>query len=113
MSDGWYGRTEAAHSYAVRAATEGLSDAALGGHRLHGSGVPLLAEAAVSSATAFLRAPLLAAVAEALALHTPESQSGDGGGTVAASCPTCGTASPCDTARALLPDGGQSSVRTE
>jgi beta-glucosidase/6-phospho-beta-glucosidase/beta-galactosidase len=78
----------------VGAAVEGLRDAALGSTRLTGSAVPELAEAAVSSATPFLRAPLLARLSAALMLHR---LSGDEKGL----CPTCGTSAPCETALAL------------
>ena len=85
---------ELAHERAVNAAISGLRDAALGSLRLAGTGVPLLAEAAVTSATPYLRAPILGLVSAALQLHPP-------GGEVADSCPTCGTAVPCATAQAL------------
>ena len=85
---------ELAHRHGVRAAAAGLQDAALGSLRLSGRGVAVLAEAAVTSATPFLRAPLLGLVSEALTLHPP---GGDAGGT----CPTCGTVSPCRTAEVL------------
>ena len=82
---------EAAHGYGVGAATAGLQDAALGGLRLAGPGVRTLAEAAVSSATPFLRAPLLGRISAARRLHP---MSGDEGG----ECPTCRTTAPCSTA---------------
>ena len=85
---------EQAHGRAVRAAVAGMSDAALGGLRLTGSGVPGLAEAAVTSATPYLRAPILGRVSAALRLHPPGGEADD-------SCPTCGTAVPCATAQAL------------
>ena len=85
---------EQAHARAVSAAVAGMSDAALGGLRLTGTGVPGLAEAAVTSATPYLRAPILGRVSAALRLHPPGGQADD-------SCPTCGTAVPCDTAQAL------------
>ena len=85
---------EQAHDRAVRAAVAGMSDAALGGLRLTGTGVPGLAEAAVTSATPYLRAPILGRVSAALRLHPP-------GGEVDDSCPTCGTPVPCPTAQAL------------
>lgn len=85
---------EQAHQRGVGAATAGLRDAALGALRLRGPGVPTLAEAAVSSATPFLRAPLLARISRAVLLHPP---AGDGGGR----CPTCRVPAPCDTAREL------------
>ena len=85
---------ELAHTRAVRAAIAGLRDAALGPLRMAGSGVPVLAEAAVTSATPYLRAPILGLVSAALQLHPP-------GGNRTDSCPTCGTAVPCATAQAL------------
>jgi predicted RNA-binding Zn-ribbon protein involved in translation (DUF1610 family) len=85
---------EEAHTRAVRAAVSGMSDAALGPLRLAGTGVPRLADAAVTSATPYLRAPILSRVSAALRLHPP-------GGDVDDSCPTCGTVVPCETARAL------------
>jgi hypothetical protein len=85
---------EDAHRLGVRAATAGLRDAALGPLRLSGPAVPVLAEAALSSATPFLRAPLLARISAAL-LHHPPSGDGDG------QCPTCGTPAPCATAKDL------------
>jgi hypothetical protein len=85
---------EQAHRRGVQAAIAGLSDAALGSMRLAGSGVPRLAEAAVTSATPYLRAPILSRVSAALRLHPP-------GGEVDDSCPTCGTTVPCATAQAL------------
>jgi hypothetical protein len=85
---------EQAHARAVRAAVSGMSDAALGRLRLAGSGVPRLAEAAVTSATPYLRAPILSRVSAALRLHPP-------GGETDECCPTCGTVVPCETARAL------------
>ena len=86
---------EVAHQQAVRAATAGLSDAALGRQRLSGTGVPTLAEAAVSSATPFLRAPLLARLSRVRLLHP--TQAGDGG------CPTCRVPAPCPTALEVSP----------
>jgi len=85
---------ERAHVRAVNAAIAGLSDAALGSMRLAGTGVPVLAEAAVTSATPYLRAPILGLVSAALRLHPP-------GGELTDSCPTCGTPVPCATAQAL------------
>jgi len=83
-----------AHERAVGAAAAGLSDAGLGGIRLAGTGVPVLAEAAVSSATPFLRAPLLARISAALRLHPPGGDPGE-------LCPGCGTEVPCETAQVL------------
>ena len=85
---------EQAHVHGVGAARAGLCDAGLGPVRLSGPGVPVLAEAAVTSATPFLRAPLLGRISAALLLHPP---AGGAGG----SCPTCGVVAPCATARAL------------
>jgi hypothetical protein len=85
---------DAAHRLGVGAASAGLQDAALGAARLTGDGVPLLADAAVSSATPFLRAPLISRISRALALHPavggPEE-----------TCPTCSVPVPCATALAL------------
>jgi hypothetical protein len=85
---------EDAHTRGVQAAISGMSDAALGSLRLAGTGVPRLAEAAVTSATPYLRAPILSRVSAALRLHPPGGESDD-------SCPTCGTVVPCETAQAL------------
>ena len=91
----WQPAEEHAHRAAVHAVGEGLSDSGLGPLRLAGSGVPVLAEAAVSSATPYLRAPLLGRIAAALALHAPT------GGQRGEPCPVCHTAFPCPTAEAL------------
>jgi hypothetical protein len=96
---GWRATTaqdelEAAHRRAVGAASTGLQDAHLGGLRLTGSGVPVLAETAVTSATPYLRAPLLSRMSAALLLHPPGGEADD-------QCPTCGTAVPCATAQVL------------
>jgi hypothetical protein len=85
---------EAAHQFGVRAATCGLSDAGLGALRLTGPGVGLLADAAVTSATPFLRSPLLARISAVTRLHPAR---GDATGC----CPTCGGSAPCSTSRAL------------
>jgi hypothetical protein len=87
---------ENAHRQAVVAAGHGMQDAALGPLRLTGAGVPLLAEAAVSSATPFLRAPLLSRIFNALRIHPVQ---GDADGR----CPTCRVPAPCLTARELNP----------
>jgi hypothetical protein len=87
---------EFAHRQGVTAAGHGLQDAALGALRLTGSGVPVLAEAAVSSATPFLRAPLLSRIFNALRMHPVQ---GDAGGR----CPTCRVPAPCQTALELNP----------
>jgi hypothetical protein len=84
-----------AHARAASAAAAGLADAALGPLRLSGSGVGPLAEAAVSSATPFLRAPLLARLSAVRALHPTDAE-------LAVACPECGTPTPCPTARALI-----------
>lgn len=85
---------EQAHRYGVGAAVAGLRDPGLGAGRLDGPHVPVLAEAAVTSATPFLRAPLLARISRALLLHPV---AGDAGG----ACPTCGVSAPCATAEEL------------
>jgi len=82
---------ERAHRAGVGAGTAGLQDAALGARRLWGPGVPALADAAVSSATPFLRAPLLGRISGALRLHPA----------VDGACPTCRVPAPCPTAQAL------------
>jgi hypothetical protein len=87
---------EEAHRYGLNAAVAGLSDAALGPDRLAGEVVPVLAEAAVTSATPFLRAPLLARISRALLLHPLA-------GTDAGLCPTCAVPAPCATAQELRP----------
>jgi hypothetical protein len=84
---------EQAHGYAVGAASAGLQDAGLGPVRLTGSAVPVLAEAAVSSATPFLRAPLLSRLSRIRLLHPP--------GGVDGSCPSCSAPAPCPTAKEL------------
>ncbi|WP_127571201.1 hypothetical protein [Georgenia faecalis] len=83
---------EQAHRQGVGAAIDGLKDAALGDVRLTGDGVPVLADAAVSSATPFLRAPLLVRLSRARLLHAAAPGS---------PCPTCGVLAPCPTAQAL------------
>jgi hypothetical protein len=55
--------------------------------------VPVLAEAAVSSATPFLRAPLLSRLSRIRLLHPP--------GGVDGSCPSCSAPAPCPTAKEL------------
>jgi hypothetical protein len=85
---------EQAHVYGVGAAVAGLQDAALGSLRLSGSGVARLADAAVTSATPFVRAPLHGRISAALLLHPP---AGDEDGR----CRTCGAAAPCETAQVL------------
>jgi hypothetical protein len=83
-----------AHSLGVGAASAGLQDAALGPARLTGDGVRLLADAAVSSATPYLRAPLLSRIARVLLLHPAA-------GDLDTTCPTCDEPVPCTTAQAL------------
>jgi hypothetical protein len=85
---------ETAHRFGVRAAMAGLQDAALEEVRLTGPDVPRLADAAVSSATPFVRAPLLALISQALLLHPPAGDDDE-------RCPTCGTSAPCATASTL------------
>jgi hypothetical protein len=84
---------EEAHVYGVGAASAGLQDAGLGAIRLTGTAVPLLAEAAVTSATPFLRAPLLARLSRVRLLHPPAGTDG--------SCPSCAVPAPCPTAREI------------
>jgi hypothetical protein len=84
---------ERAHLHAVTAATAGLSDPALGRLRLTGSAVPGLADAAVTSATPFVRAPLLARLSRVRLLHPV--------GGAAGRCPTCRVTAPCPTAKEL------------
>ena len=87
---------EDAHRRGVTAAGHGMRDAALGALRLTGAGVPVLAEAAVCSATPFLRAPLLSRIFNALRIHPVQ-------GDEAGRCPTCRVPAPCETARELNP----------
>jgi hypothetical protein len=88
----WWGdELETAHRLGVNAAAAGLQDPGLGALRLSGTAVPSLAEAAVSTATPFLRAPLLSRIFGVLALH-PEDGDADG------RCPSCGVSAPCATA---------------
>ena len=82
---------EQAHRDGVGAGMAGLQDPSLGARRLCGPAVPALAEAAISSATPFLRAPLLGRISAALLLHSAP----DGW------CPTCVVAAPCPTVQAL------------
>jgi hypothetical protein len=85
---------DVAHRQAVAAAVAGLQDPALAEIRLTGPGVGSLADAAVSSATPFLRAPLLAKMSAVAALH-PAAGNADG------FCGTCRIPAPCPTAEAL------------
>jgi hypothetical protein len=85
---------ESAHGRGVGAAIAGMQDPALGSLRLSGSAVSELADAAVTSATPFLRAPLLARLSDVLVLHPPA-------GDTTGRCTTCGTAAPCRTAQAV------------
>lgn len=85
---------ESAHRDGVQAASAGLQDPALGPVRLTGTSVRELAEAAVTSATPYLRAPLLGRMSAALALH-PSDGDEDG------MCPTCADTAPCATAQTL------------
>jgi hypothetical protein len=84
---------EVAHGYAVGAATAGLQDAGLGPLRLTGPAVRLLADAAVSSATPFVRAPLLSRLSRVRLLHPPDGRDGR--------CPSCHVPAPCPTAQEL------------
>jgi hypothetical protein len=81
---------EEAHRLGAVAAAAGLQDAGLGPVRLTGTAVPVLAEAAVTSATPFLRAPLLARLARVRSLHRPDDEG---------VCESCRVAAPCATAR--------------
>jgi hypothetical protein len=85
---------ETAHLRGVSAASAGLQDPALDRLRLTGPGVVVLADAAVSSATPFLRAPLLAMISRALVIHPPAGDADE-------QCPTCHTGAPCPTAEVL------------
>ena len=85
---------DSAHVRGVAAAVAGMIDPALGAGRLAGPGVAVLAEAAVTSATPYLRAPLLARMSAVLRLHPPGGDPGE-------ECDRCGVAVPCPTARAL------------
>jgi len=82
-----------AHAYAVGAAEAGLRDAGLGPVRLSGAAVPVLADAAVTSATPFLRAPLLSRLSRIRLLHPPRGDDGR--------CPSCAVPAPCPTALEL------------
>lgn len=84
---------EKAHTDGVGAASAGLQDAGLGAMRLTGSAVPVLAEAAVTSATPFLRAPLLSRLHRARRLHVP--------GVIDGLCPSCRVPAPCPTVKEL------------
>lgn len=88
---------EQAHLHGVGAAQAGLQDAGLGPARLTGSAVPVLAEAAVTSATPFLRAPLLSRLHRVRRLHLPPNPAPGG----AAECPTCRVPAPCPTVKEL------------
>jgi hypothetical protein len=83
---------ELAHVHGVGAALAGLQDPGLGPVRLTGTAVPVLAEAAVTSATPFLRAPLLSRLHRVRRLHTPTTTGAD------RVCPTCRVPAPCPTA---------------
>ncbi len=86
---------EEAHRYAVGAARAGLQDAGLGPVRLTGTAVPVLADAAVTSATPFVRAPLLARLSRVRQLHSPRAA------TDPDLCPTCRVPAPCPTTKEL------------
>jgi hypothetical protein len=79
-----------AHERAVRAAANGLADPGLGDRRLQGPDTDVLAEAAVTSATPYLRAPLLARVSAVLNLHSVDADPGQ-------DCAACGSPAPCPT----------------
>jgi hypothetical protein len=83
-----------AHRHGVAAAANGLQDPALGRRRLTGPAVDELAEAAVTSATPFLRAPLLSRLAAVRTLHHPTTQH-------PSTCPTCKVPVPCPTTTRL------------
>lgn len=87
----WAQDLDHAHRSGVQAAIAGLQDPGLGAVRLTGTAVSCLAEAAISSATPFLRAPLLSRLSGVLRLHPPAGH-GDG------SCLTCRMPAPCPTA---------------
>jgi hypothetical protein len=93
-SGGWSADLESAHARGVGAAAAGLQDPGLGPLRLVGAAVPTLADAAVTSATPFLRAPLLARISAALRLHPPAGDEDQ-------HCPTCAEPAPCPTAAVL------------
>ena len=84
----WTAPVDPHHAAAVAAAHEGLCDPALGALRVPSADAGALAEAAVSSATPFVRGPLLSRMAEALLLH-----SGGADGV----CRECARPSPCPT----------------
>jgi hypothetical protein len=86
---------ERAHAHAVGAAAAGLQDAGLGAMRLTGAAVPVLADAAVTSATPFVRAPLLARLSRVRLLHPALGVDGH--------CPTCRVPAPCLTAQEVQP----------
>ncbi|MGW6129193.1 hypothetical protein ACWFNE_04115 [Cellulomonas sp. NPDC055163] len=86
---------EEAHRYAVGAASAGLQDAGLGPVRLTGTAVPVLADAAVTSATPFVRAPLLARLSRVRQLHSPHAA------TDPDLCPACRVPAPCPTTKEL------------
>jgi hypothetical protein len=81
---------EFAHRLGVGAAVAGVQDPALGSSRLAGdaAAIATIAEAAVSSATPFLRAPLLSRLGHAATLHPVHGRT----------CPTCAVPTPCPTA---------------
>lgn len=85
------GQPDEAHRDATAAAIAGLEDPALGSARLSGPLVETLADAAVASATPFVRAPLLARLTAVERLHPA---AGDERG----ACPTCAVPAPCPTA---------------
>jgi hypothetical protein len=86
-------QSDPVHRAATQAAMAGLQDAALGRARLHGTTLRQLADAAVTSATPYLRAPLLSRLSAVQRQHPVD---GDEDG----ACPTCGVSAPCPTALA-------------
>jgi hypothetical protein len=86
---------EQAHRNATGAAVAGLRDAALGPLRLTGHAVLVLADAAVTSATPFVRAPLLSRLSRVRLLHPAAGVDG--------TCPSCRVPAPCATASEVAP----------
>lgn len=75
------------HKVATAAAAAGLQDAALGDVRLSQQWIETLADAAVASATPFIRAPLLQIISQVRLLHPSTGQ-----------CQQCHEPAPCRTA---------------
>lgn len=78
------------HVRATSAASAGLQDAALGDIRLSPSSIEILADAAVASATPFIRAPLLQVISHVRLLHPATGV-----------CTHCHVPAPCVTAAAV------------